>query len=414
MLKELTIKNFTSFRDETTFSMEADTERVSEHHNHIVDINGNELLKVSSIYGPNGGGKSNLLKALLIPKYLQRAGHYRLNFEVSCIFDNTEDIEETLFFVTDEFEIGYHFIVQSIGSEEDIEDSETDGKVLDIMQEDIVYRRKNESDFITMCSRKKDGSVVGDDFLSLFENKEFKLAKRQSIIQYGYDLYANNDSDLPEQFSVLKKLYEQIASIIDLDFTSKFIAWPFVEQNILKHRKTLIRLLNEIDLSIADIKFYKNKPNPIYFSRKVTINGKEIEKELPLKSESTGTQKIFWILLRILSYGKNRIFYCDDMNAFLHPKLFRAVIKLFQENNSETQLIFNSHDILNMNNDLFRRDEIWFAYRDETYSTKLVSLSNIVNYKGEQVRKDAKYYKQYLEGKYGADPFIAKGLSWHE
>ena len=141
---------------------------------------------------------------------------------------------------------------------------------------------------------------------------------------------------------------------------------------------------------------------------------KEIEKELPLKSESKGTQKIFWILLRILSYGKNRIFYCDDMNAFLHPKLFRAVIKLFQENNSETQLIFNSHDILNMNNDLFRRDEIWFAYRDETYSTKLVSLSNIVNYKGEQVRKDAKYYKQYLEGKYGADPFIAKGLSWHE
>lgn len=102
------------------------------------------------------------------------------------------------------------------------------------------------------------------------------------------------------------------------------------------------------------------------------------------------------------------------MNAYLHPKLFRTIVELFQTNVTGSQLIFNSHDILNMDNDLFRRDEIWFAYRDDSYSTKLVPLSNIVNYKGEQVRKDAKYYKQYLEGKYGAAPFIAKGLNWNE
>ena len=67
-----------------------------------------------------------------------------------------------------------------------------------------------------------------------------------------------------------------------------------------------------------------------------------------------------------------------------------------------------------MSNELFRRDEIWFAYRDDNYSTKLTSLSNIVNYKGEQVRKDAIYSKQYLEGRYGADPFISRGLNWNE
>ena len=65
-----------------------------------------------------------------------------------------------------------------------------------------------------------------------------------------------------------------------------------------------------------------------------------------------------------------------------------------------------------MNNKLFRRDEIWFAYRDEDYATKYLPLSNIVNYKGEMIRKDAVYGKQYLEGRFGADPFIRKGLSW--
>ena len=122
------------------------------------------------------------------------------------------------------------------------------------------------------------------------------------------------------------------------------------------------------------------------------------------------------MLVNVLSvFDKVAIFYCDDMNAYLHTKLYKAIIELFtSKENKKNQLIFNSHDILNMNNKLFRRDEIWFAYRDDTYSTCLVPLSNIVNYKGEQVRKDATYYKQYLEGKYGADPFIKKGLSWDD
>ena len=71
MLKELTVKNFTSFNEETLFSMEADVERVSEHMEHVVEINGNNLLKVASVYGPNGGGKTNLIRALSLAKMVQ-------------------------------------------------------------------------------------------------------------------------------------------------------------------------------------------------------------------------------------------------------------------------------------------------------------------------------------------------------
>ena len=120
------------------------------------------------------------------------------------------------------------------------------------------------------------------------------------------------------------------------------------------------------------------------------------------------------IRLELLSKD-NSIFFSDDFNAYLHPKMCRAIIEWFtSDKNTNCQFIFNSHDIINMNKELFRRDEIWFAYRDEDYSSRLVALSNIVNYKGEQIRNDATYYKQYLEGKYGADPFIKKGFSWNE
>ena len=117
----------------------------------------------------------------------------------------------------------------------------------------------------------------------------------------------------------------------------------------------------------------------------------------------------------MIGMSQNKIFYCNDMNSFLHPKLCAPIIRQFtNESNNSSQLIFNSHDIINMNNELFRRDEIWFAYRDEEYSSVLVPLSNIVNYKGEPIRNDAKYSKQYLEGKYGSDPFILKGINWYE
>lgn len=426
MLKEITIKNFTSFNEETTFSMEADTERVSEHPDHVVNVNGNNLLKVASVYGPNGGGKTNLIKALKVPFYLISSFNYQ-NADKPCIFTGSDEIEETLFFVNKKFEIGYHFKLKYVeridsikrtefGDRESVEEQILPSAYYRIIEENIVYRRSKEQEFISLCSRNQDGVIIGDDFTSLFE-KNVKLSNRMSIVRYVYELFADNDSVQPEQFEVIKYLYREIDSVVSLDFNiDRFsMSLSFFAKTIKKYERELTALLNSLDINIARIKVYEGRRNTVMFTRKININGKGIEKDLPLSAESKGTQKIFGILIRIIdNIEKGKIFYCDDMNAYLHPKLFRTIVELFQTNVTGSQLIFNSHDILNMDNDLFRRDEIWFAYRDDSYSTKLVPLSNIVNYKGEQVRKDAKYYKQYLEGKYGADPFIAKGLNWNE
>lgn len=67
-----------------------------------------------------------------------------------------------------------------------------------------------------------------------------------------------------------------------------------------------------------------------------------------------------------------------------------------------------------MTKDNFRRDEIWFVVKEDGFESEMFALTDVVNYKGEKVRKDAKYSKQYLEGRYGADPFISRGVYWDE
>lgn len=418
MLKELTIKNFTSFNNEVTFSMEADTDRVSEHPDHIVEINDNKLLRVASVYGPNGGGKSNLLKALTVASNVVKSNTFISNCDLSCVFNDSNVIEEQIFFVGEEYEVGYSFSVKS--SKDEQSDSFSYRRLstfaFEIEEESVVYRKAGTNDFVMLFSRDKVGSIEGDAFLSFFERKDFRLGKRKSVVDYAYEMFANNDGDLPVELDVIRYLYREVSSIRQLDIrsTDPFVMPPFYFNSVMKNKKQLLQMLNEVDIPICDIKVDEDEGN-VFFVRKVNIDGKECKRELPLSTESTGTRKMLWIFLWLIEAAKsNKIFYCDDMNAYLHPKLIRAIVEFFQRGNTRSQLIFNSHDIINMKGDLFRRDEIWFAYRDENYSSQLVPLSNIVNYKGEQVRKDATYYKQYLEGKYGADPFVARGLNWNE
>ena len=101
---------------------------------------------------------------------------------------------------------------------------------------------------------------------------------------------------------------------------------------------------------------------------------------------------------------------------YASPKtMAKDIIELFsdkEKNRCGAQLIFTSHDLSTMNNEVYRRDEIWFAAKGRSQKSKLYSLVEFKNDKGESVRKDAKYDKQYLEGKYGADPYLQKIIDW--
>lgn len=99
----------------------------------------------------------------------------------------------------------------------------------------------------------------------------------------------------------------------------------------------------------------------------------------------------------------------DDFffNSRLHPLLVRSIIQLFENpkiNKNNAQLIFTTHDVWQLSNDLLRRDEIWFSEKDENGASSLYSLVEFQDKDGEKIRKDESYGKNYAVGKYGAVP----------
>ena len=107
----------------------------------------------------------------------------------------------------------------------------------------------------------------------------------------------------------------------------------------------------------------------------------------------------------------------DELDAKLHPKLLRYVIMLFKNpavNKHGAQLLFTSHDMSTLKNTVFRRDEIWFASEDEQHQSKIYSLSDIRQTDNTRIKNTAAYDKQYLEGRYGAAPYLSNmiGGEW--
>ena len=75
-------------------------------------------------------------------------------------------------------------------------------------------------------------------------------------------------------------------------------------------------------------------------------------------------------------------------------------------------MLFTSHDMTTMSNEVFRRDEIWFSALNGHDESVLYSLVDFRKEDGKKPRKDETYSKQYLEGRYGADPYLKRMVNW--
>jgi AAA15 family ATPase/GTPase len=148
----------------------------------------------------------------------------------------------------------------------------------------------------------------------------------------------------------------------------------------------------------------------LYMKRKLGNN----EYELSFSEESDGTKKLITTLpIILLALREGRLIIIDELDAKLHPKLLRYVILLFKDkavNPHGAQLLFTSHDMSTMKNTIFRRDEIWFAAANDTHESDIYSLHELRNEDGSRIKNTASYDKQYLEGRYGGDPYLKNML----
>lgn len=179
-------------------------------------------------------------------------------------------------------------------------------------------------------------------------------------------------------------------------------------------KQLMLEMIQEMDLDIVDFRVEEKENDGIEVFTKHLVD--DVETELSLSDESSGTKKLFGLLPFIAaSLLDGTVLVIDELDAKIHPVLLRHIIMMFNDmeiNKHKAQLIFTSHDLSTMNSEVFRRDEIWFVAKGNAQNSKLYSLVEFKNEKGESVRKDAKFDKQYLEGKYGADPYLRKIIDW--
>ena len=125
------------------------------------------------------------------------------------------------------------------------------------------------------------------------------------------------------------------------------------------------------------------------------------------KEESQGTRKFFAMSAPIIDTLQNgTILIIDELDASLHPILTQHLIKLFYDkniNDNNAQLIFATHDTNLLKPSIFRRDQVWLAEKNKYGSTNLYSLAR---FKGVRAKED--FEKQYIQGKYGAIPYLGR------
>jgi AAA15 family ATPase/GTPase len=127
--------------------------------------------------------------------------------------------------------------------------------------------------------------------------------------------------------------------------------------------------------------------------------------ELAIDQESRGTQTYFHLIGPIIaSLATGRPIFIDEMDASLHPSLLKAIVTLFQSTDTNpygSQLLFNTHDTTLLTPELFRPDQVWFVEKKDELGTEFFPLGDF-----EGVRSDTKVQRAYLEGRFGALPFI--------
>ena len=226
--------------------------------------------------------------------------------------------------------------------------------------------------------------------------------------------------DVFNWFDHLKILHDFGTDIEDMKETSEsLLNDPILHQLIFK-------MLLSTDSSIKDIQIPQEEYHIVNFEKIINSDRKKplksvINDELFLEpkiirnniafdlmeEESEGTKKIFALIgpiLKILKEGC--VLFYDELDVKIHPNLALFLIKLFNnEKNQSAQLIFTTHNTFFLNNDIFRRDQIWFTGKKipEELDSFLYSLLEF------KPRKDKNLENGYLAGRYGAIPFIPYG-----
>ncbi len=401
MLCQFTFKNYKSYKNETTIEMQA--ENISEFKETLLKStkDGKKFLPISVIYGPNAGGKSNALEALvsligsvIAPVIFVKGGTKIDNIPI-VPYKFTSNPRETtdfeIFYRINKNE--YRYNISFLGEE--------------IYYEALYILTENAKKPTKIFVRNKNKIEVGEEL------KKEKVNINNNINMPFLSFLAISYNIKTINIAIQFFLSTSLLNCSDDNFENILMHFMFEDPKI---KEEFLKLLKIMDIDIIDYRVEKlpDVKDGIKLFTKHRVNNEEYE--LNLYEESKGTQKLFALLPRIIISLKNgNLTVIDEMDAKLHPKLIQYIIELYKDkeiNKKGAQLIITSHDLTTMTKDVFRRDEILFAAKDRENSSEIYSLYEIRDTNGQHISTKTAYNKQYMEGRYGADPYLQRILDW--
>lgn len=422
MLVNFTFKNFRSFRDEKTLSMEATS--IKELKESVTQKGTYKLLPAAVMYGANSSGKSNVLFALFAMR----------NIVLDSVKLNPKD------------KLDFDPFALDLVSAENPTSFE-----IQFIHNDVKYRYGFDYNRTRICSEWLYEKKMGEREFNLFlrEADDFEISKTRFSEGLGKENSTPGNRlfiSLVAQLNGSKSL-----SILDWFHNCNYLSGMnsqgyegFTLRMFSEHLKGCDQALDffhRTQLGFNDL-IIKEKPFSDDVFQKIPLVTEEIKRNLKEKlqgetivepktthtiydvqgnavgestfdkdkMESEGTKKVIEMSGPIFdTLLKGKLLIVDELDAKLHPLLTRSILQLFMDaetNPNGAQLIFATHDTNLLNLAYLRRDQIWFTEKDKTESSDLYSLVEFRDETGTKVRNDRSVEKDYINGRYGAIPFM--------
>lgn len=441
MLIQVAVENFKSIEEEVVFKMIASG--LKGHNSHKMETKFSqpaELLKLGAIYGANASGKTNLIDAIqfaqdLIVNGTKSGQRIRVSpFKLSKEYrEEPTSIEFVMYLEGQIYTYGLAVIQEKVVEEwlyaqrpgakerklfERVSDDEQavveTGKSLEA--EDYsskmlqMVSRSTRVNQLYLYELKEKNHPGIEKITGWFENS---LAVIPAVSKYRQlTLRATKDEDFTKFVSrVLKQVGTGIERVKsesrEIDVERDLTLYPE------ELREELSAELNEMDddqgLFISSEimqRVYKKQDGKIIEYRLKTIHKDKEGKEVAfdMEEESDGTLRLMHLIPLLADVQTEaKVVFVDELDRRMHPMLSRTLVNLFNEINpgkNKSQLIFTTHDTNLLDQDLLRRDEVWFMEKNKFGASKLRSLHEY------NIRNDKKLDKDYLLGRFGGVPNI--------
>ncbi|MGO9256130.1 MAG: AAA family ATPase [Bryobacteraceae bacterium] len=439
MIVSFSVSNFRSFSSEETLSLVASNRLPGCHDDHTVPTpdSTEKVLRAAVLYGANGAGKSNLFKALrymrsvvLEPRkkkkgtrrepfrlggsqdepssfdlqFIAAGKLYRFGFKV----DDRRIIEEWLFQVVDGRQNSLYERTTDANGRVAVDAEGLKGAGEKVIALATVGGPQNRSFLATVNVTLDEGDFGKElgDVLTWFRRGLILVSPDESIGATGH-LLDQDSGFLSFAGAFLKSTSTGVDHLevdkreISIDEISGLQLDPALYGRLRDWAEG-----DSARLSLPDgteLLVEGKGENRIY---QISIQaaheqtpGKVVR--LDLAEESDGTRRLL-NLIPALHHLRTAgaVYFIDEIDRSLHPILVKEFLEFFLKSRDLGQLIVTTHESNLLDQDLLRRDEIWFVEKDPTEATSLYSLLDF------KIRDDPDIRKHYLQGRFGAVPFL--------